>query len=279
MFKLISIAILLLAAPSGSHAQSAPHNTTNEKSRIILGHAHVLRSSILSEDRILNIYLPPSYSSSDTTYFPVIYLLDGGTDEDFIHIVGLIQYLNFPWVDILKESIVVGVANVDRKRDFTYPTTIPKDKQTLPTQGGSFRFIEFLEKELQPYINYNFRTNGSTTIVGQSLAGLLAAEILVKRPSLFSKYIIISPSLWWDNRSLERSLPISEPQPSSTRPSVYIAVGEEGDEMKEAVKGFYQTLLKKEKGNPNIYFDYYPEETHATIYHRAVYRAFEKLRR
>lgn len=277
MFKLIFIAILLAAAPFGSQAQSAPRNTTNEISPINLGQAYVLRSSILSEDRTLNIYLPPSYSSSDTTHFQVIYLLDGGTDEDFIHIVGLVQYLNFPWVGILKEAIVVGIGNVDRKRDFTYLTTIPKDKQTVPTHGGSSRFIKFVEKELQPYINHKFRTNGSATIVGQSLAGLLAAEILVKRPSLFSKYIIISPSLWWDNRSLEKSLNTSELMPPGTRPAIYIAVGEEGKEMKEAVKGFYQTLKKKEQGNPTIYFDYYPDESHATIYHLAVYRAFEKL--
>lgn len=40
-------------------------------------------------------------------------------------------------IDAMPKSIVVGIANVDRKRDFTFPTTIKKDKEDFPTTGGS----------------------------------------------------------------------------------------------------------------------------------------------
>ncbi len=55
-------------------------------------------------------------------------------------------------IRILPPSIVVGISNVDRKRDFTLPTTIQKDKEDFPTTGESAKFISFIEKELQPYI-------------------------------------------------------------------------------------------------------------------------------
>lgn len=52
----------------------------------------------------------------------------------------------------MPESIVVGIANVDRKRDFTYPSTIPIDRTEFPTSGGAAEFIAFIAQELQPYI-------------------------------------------------------------------------------------------------------------------------------
>ena len=127
--------------------------TIAQKKPFILGEIVELNSVELSEKRILNIYLPDGYYIDDTIIrYPVIYLLDGSADEDFIHIAGLVQYCNFPWVDILPKSIVVGIPNVDRRRDFTFPTTLANDKRDFPTTGSSQNFINFLEKELLPYI-------------------------------------------------------------------------------------------------------------------------------
>jgi len=93
----------------------------------------------------LNIYLPEGYNGNETVRYPVVYLLDGSADEDFIHLVGLFQFNSFSWIDRVPKSIVVGIANIDRRRDFTLPTTIEKDKQRYPTAGHSAIFINFLE--------------------------------------------------------------------------------------------------------------------------------------
>ena len=61
----------------------------------------------------------------------------------------------------MPKSIVVGIANIDRKRDFTHPTTIEKDKKRFPTTGHSDKFTAFLEKELQPFIEKKYKTNSS----------------------------------------------------------------------------------------------------------------------
>src|SRR5690242_7971331 len=201
--KLVPVACLLFCLFTTISAFSQKKNEEQNKTRpFVLGVVEEIRSEVLAEKRTLNIYLPEGYNPNDTTKYPVVYLLDGSADEDFIHIVGLYQFNSFPWINRVPKSIIVGIATVDRRRDFTYPTSIEADKKRYPTTGHSEPFINFIQKELQPYIERNYRTSSSKTIIGQSLGGLLATEILLKRPGLFNQYIIVSPSIWWDNGSI-----------------------------------------------------------------------------
>ncbi len=236
----------------------------------VLGEIHEINSTKLSESRTLNVYLPEGYAACDTCKYPVIYLLDGSADEDFIHVAGLVQFCNFSWINILPPSIVVGIANVDRKRDFTFPTTIEQDKKDYPTTGGSANFIDFLEKELQPFIEKKYRTAGDKTIIGQSLGGLLATEVLFKKPALFTHYIIISPSLWWDGESLLGHLPNSFPKNTK----VHVSVGNEGKVMERDAKKLYKKL--KVAGLPTGY-NCLGKEDHASIMHLALLEAFKWL--
>lgn len=248
-----------------------------QNTAFVLGTIIEIQSKELSEKRVLNIYLPEGYDQSDTIHYPVIYLLDGSADEDFIHIAGLVQFLNFPWVNILPKSILVGIANVDRKRDFTFPTTIEKDKKDFPTTGGSEKFIAFIEHDLQPFIEKKYKTNSSKTIIGQSLGGLLATEILFKKPWLFTKYIIVSPSLWWNKESLLSVNP-KVLNPGSNQPiSIYIAVGKEGKIMETDTRKLVTMLTKNHLKNLSVNFEYFSKENHGNILHKAVYDAFEKL--
>jgi predicted alpha/beta superfamily hydrolase len=110
-------------------------NKTRQQKNVrpfVLGEIEEIQSKVLAEKRVLNIYLPEGYAENDTVRYPVIYLLDGSADEDFIHIVGLVQFSSFDWVQQLPKSIVVGIATVDRRRDFTFPTTIPEDRKSIP---------------------------------------------------------------------------------------------------------------------------------------------------
>ena len=142
---------------------------------------------------MINVYLPASYHIDSTRKYNVIYLLDGSAEEDFIHISGLIQFGSYPSINMLPESIVVvGVSNVDRKHDFTFPSSIVEDKNEFPITGGSENFIFFIEMEFQPKVEAMYRTSSVKTIIGRSLGGLLATEILLKKPDLFDNYVIIS---------------------------------------------------------------------------------------
>lgn len=250
----------------------------------ILGEILEINSSELAEKRTLNIYLPAGYSRADSSRYPVIYLLDGSADEDFIHVAGLVQFNNFPWINRIPESIVVGIANINRKRDFTYPSSIEEDKKQFPGTGHSEKFIAFIEKELQPFIAKEYKVNDSKMIIGQSLGGLLATEILMKKPELFNKYVIISPSLWWDNGSLFKQNPAMLSESFSQNTGIYIGVGKEGlspgntPHVMEVDANLLAEKLKAGKSKTvQVHFDYLPDEDHATITHQAIFNAFRLL--
>jgi enterochelin esterase-like enzyme len=84
----------------------AQNEQTRNGKPFLLGVIDEIQSEQLSEKRILNIYLPEGYNKNDTIKYPVIYLLDGSADEDFINIVGLVQFYSFEWMNQIPKSIV-----------------------------------------------------------------------------------------------------------------------------------------------------------------------------
>jgi predicted alpha/beta superfamily hydrolase len=238
-----------------------------------IGKTVKIESKVLNETRELNIYLPSYYLEDSTKTYPIIYLLDGSKDEDFIHISGIVQFGSFSWINMLPESIVVGIGNVDRKRDFTSPSENKLDQKEFPSSGKSKQFIEFLETELQPFINSNFRANDTTTIIGQSLGGLLTTEILFKQPELFDNYIIVSPSLWWNDEKLLGTDPVDY----DSNKSIYVAVGKEGAVMERTAKELFEKLNNDKQENTKLFFEFLEDKSHGDALHNAVYNAFEKI--
>jgi predicted alpha/beta superfamily hydrolase len=261
------IAGCLLFLSTTSFAQ-----TQDDSKPFVLGKTEQIHSTELKEIRKLNVYLPEGYSPDSASTYPVIYLLDGSANEDFIHVVGLVQFLTM--IEKMPKAIVVGIANVDRKRDFTFPTTVKQDLIDFPTTGQSEKFIAFIEKELQPFIAKKYKTNASKTIIGQSLGGLLATEILLKKPQLFDNYIIISPSLWWNNESLltdaTKFIPNIKPDTK-----IYISVGEEGKQMIGDAKKLTDLIQMNKKLKTT--FVPFMQETHLTILHNSAYKGLETV--
>lgn len=235
-----------------------------------IGEIKTVYSSVLNEERRLNVYLPDSIDR--TKSYPVIYLLDGSYHEDFLHIAGLVQFYHMTFQ--MPEVILIGIENIDRKRDFTHPTTVEELKQAYPTTGHSDPFIQFVETELKPYVEQQYKTNGTNYLIGQSLGGLLATEILLKKPELFSHYLIISPSLWWDDQSLINQADGLIRQQTQHDRFVYIAVGgkEHPIMQKDAAK-----LAKILSNYQKITFNKMKSEDHASILHNSIYQAFHQL--
>ena len=170
---------------------------------------------------------------------------------------------------------MVGIANVDRYRDFTYPSSVKRDLKDIPTSGGSEAFISFIENELQPAINKGFKTNGNNMLIGQSLGGLVATEILMTKPDLFNDYVIVSPSLWWDNEKLVSKAEKYFKEYQSLDKRVFISLGKEHPIMHKVADQLVHSM--KSSGNENLKVKYEPilDEDHATILHLAAYKAFK----
>lgn len=237
-----------------------------------IGETHTISSKILDESRQLNIYLPLGYHQD--SIYPVIYALDGSRNEDFLHLVGLVQFYNLQFK--MEPHIVVGIANVNRKRDFTFPSGDKEMMEMIPDGGGSENFIAFLKGELIPYVEGSFKTNQKRMLIGQSLGGLVASEILLTYPSLFSHYFIISPSLWWDDESLLNG---ASERLSSQSPNgiwVYLSVGKKEHKiMRKDAKRLRKVL--QGQAEIDLHFNLMKNETHASILHNSVYEGLRVL--
>ena len=160
-------------------------------------------------------------------------------------------------------------------RDFT-PTPGP-EKNT----GGAKNFISFIEKELIPFIDSSYSTAPNRTILGHSLGGLLATELLEHYRDIFNSYIIVDAAVWWDEMSLIRSMKL-KPDESKNKNKVYLAIANSlpttVKDTTEALSdttygtGGYRSKIKLRETLQNISpspinlkSKYYPTEHHGSI--------------
>jgi predicted alpha/beta superfamily hydrolase len=256
--------------------QYTPPLPQAKESPFVLGEVLTFHSEALDQERVLNVYLPDGYADSTLSY-PVIYVLDGSANEDFPHIAGLAQFMNM--YDLLPKSIVVGIANngPSRYHDYTSPTQGDSDLVWNPTAGGAAAFIKFLGQEVEPMVEEHYRTSGHRTIIGQSLGGLLATEVLFTKPELFDDYILVGPSLWWNNGALAAGAEAWVKAHNRWHKRVFIASASNEDMMQKQVDRVVEAFRTYGKPSLECTYEYFPKETHATLLHRAVYRAFEVM--
>lgn len=133
--------------------------------------------------------------------------------------------------------------------------------------------MQFLAKELLPFVQREYRVSESRTLIGQSLGGLFATELLFRMPYLFSHYLIVSPSLWWDGGSLLQLDHDVLMAPDIGVGTVYIAVGDEGRGMVGRAKQL-AALLRKDS-QARVELNRIHGLDHANILHRAVMDYFQ----
>ncbi len=179
-----SLIVLLLSTHDADVTGQAAGRTTS----------FTLHSAILNEDRGFEIYIPQELGPGSTA----IYVLDGQaqfeTVVDTLHALGQSRHL------------VIGIGNIwVRDRDYT-PTKVPPsafvDAAAAAASGGGERFFAHLADELLPYVDSRYPVVSSRILIGHSLGGLLAINILLNHPGVFGRFIVIDPSMWWDNSRL-----------------------------------------------------------------------------
>lgn len=214
------------------------------------------------EVRTINVWTPPEYKSN-LDALPVMYMPDGGINEDFPHIANTLA-------DLIKQKkieplILVGIENTQRRRDLTGFTEVAKDKEIAPVVGGSENFRAFIRDELIPEINKRYRTTGRKGIIGESLAGLFVAETFFLKPDLFDFYIAFDPSLWWNDKYLLKNATDNLKSFPNTQKTFWFAGSGAKDIFQSAEK---LSDILKEKNIENLNWKYSPEpkEEHSTIF-------------
>ena len=222
------VAVFFLISLTGLQAQTTqtklnPVNLDNTQQFSIAS------KYVAGENYIIQVGLPIGYSSFNKSY-PVLYVLDG--DMAFGLTKGIADILMFG--KEIKDIIVIGISygqGIDiwiknRSRDYTPSVDTFVVNGKFMETGGADNFLKFIQDELFPVVNKNYRTiPDSCAIIGLSLGGLLSSYILFKQPELFKYYIIGSPAVFWSNRSilkLESEYFSNHKQLNST---VYMAYG------------------------------------------------------
>lgn len=177
-------------------------------------------SQILEGKRTLRIRLPQDYERSQVRY-PVLYMLDGEWSfERYSPVVeSLIREGSIP------DLIIVAVENVNehtRLWDFT-PTAVER----YPGSGGGGPFLQFIQTELVPWIDNEYRTSSVRLICGHSLAGLMSTYTFLNHPDLFSGCIASSPSFSWDKELMVRTLGDYLTEGRFQGSFIYLAIGSE----------------------------------------------------
>ena len=161
-----------------------------------------IESKHVSEERVINVWVPPIYENSKDS-LPVIYMPDGGIKEDFPHIANtiakLVQEKSIPPI------ILVGIENTVRRRDLTGASEVKEDEQYCPLTDGASNFRKFITEELFSEIHQKYRVTNKKGMIGESLAGLFVVETFMLTRESFDFYIAMDPSLWWNDHYLVRN--------------------------------------------------------------------------
>ena len=169
-----------------------------------IGRTYRVPSRILGEERVIDVSLPPGYGSDTSQRYPVLVVLDG----EYEHVIAATIARFYAATAQVPALIVVGVRNTNRERDMTTPaaTGFNLPPEVGNAGGGAERFLSFLGDELLPYIDRHYHTAPLRVLAGHSLGGLLAVYALGHRPEVFTGYIVLEPSTWWNNgRELEEA--------------------------------------------------------------------------
>jgi len=231
-----------------------------------IGEKISFKSEVLNEERSIIVYTPRTYNNYSENY-PVMYLLDGGTH--FHHASGIVQFLSGN--GLIPEIIVVAVQNVDRTRDFS-----PTHVEERPTTGGAKKFMSYLEDELIPFVNRNYRTEPYEILVGHSFGGTFAAYALVEKPDLFNAYIAISPYMMYDNDFVVKEAKSKLKSKYKNEIQFYMTVGNGSDYF--ATLADFEKIIET-KSPIGLEFTYLKmeNENHGSIPHLSIYYGLESI--
>ncbi len=152
---------------------------------IAIGKYRVLHSEVLDEDRLLYIHLPRDYEETQLSY-PVLYLLYADIYNYYLDVASITEKLGS--TGEIPPVIIVGVANTNRYRDL-----LPVKIGGREDSGGADNFLEFVEGELIPFIDNNYRTKNFRILAGPQAAAVFSLYSLITKPMLFSAIISENP--------------------------------------------------------------------------------------
>ena len=277
-----NISILILSILFSIFSQAKVLGQQSES--FAIGTIHKIQSKILKEERTYFLELPSSYKTSSKKY-PVLVLLDG--EVTYHSHSGILKQM--VQGGQIPEMIIIAITNVDRVRDFTptkYLTNLNGSSavENHKTSGGSSQFLSFIEEELLPQIEDNYRTNSFKTLVGISHGGLLVGSSYLSNTSSFNGFISMDPSFWWDHQYVVKQISSTNLSQIANK-RIYISTAdkfENFDRISHVFKAninshelFNASLKNKGVSPSHIELEYFKEENHWTVALMSLYHGMQ----
>lgn len=206
-------------------------------------------------ERTITAYLPPSYHDRGEARYPVLYMQDGQNLFEAERAFG-----GHPWkIDTAanrtigdrraQPMIIIGIDHAGERRVDEYTPTHDPARQA---GGGAGKYGEFLINEIKPAIEQRYRTNGSNAIGGSSLGGLVSLYLAMRHPEVFSGAAVMSPSVWWHDRSVLASVEAFE----GPRPRLWVDIGErEGAEAVSGARALRDALQARGWSDSDLHYE------------------------
>jgi uncharacterized protein len=185
----------------------------------------------------IKVALPENYNP-DTQKYPAIYLLDG---EEIFNFVS--ENCHRISSDLGTSNVLVVSIGYGNDRSFDYTPTKANEGG-----GGAEKFMLFIKNELIPEVETDYSADTSRAnriILGHSFGGLFGAYAFANFNNVFANYIILSPSLWYDNEIVLKQERENRNINKNNYQMVFLGLGEsEAGRMLAPFQAFYQVLQK-----------------------------------
>jgi predicted alpha/beta superfamily hydrolase len=225
-----------------------------------------LISSEVNSTFKLNIYIPGSYNESEDVY-PIIILTDACSGSG----IAQTTFDVLSWIKTIPEVIVIGIdypyTDMTQLQRYRFRDMMPTHVEGYEPSGDADKFISFIEKELFPYIQNNYRVDTTDrAFYGHSAGGNLGSHILLEKPYLFNRYVLGSPGYYWDDNEIIKRIQGMDKVGGEYEIVIYSYVeGNASDGMLNNWNTFNNLL--KEKISSQIHFrdQIYKDEGHFSV--------------
>ena len=193
LLLVMAVVPLLSLSVSAQSQETQPLANVGKLERITV-HGESLVGNLAGDtpDRLVSVYLPPSYAASPRRRYPVLYLLHGFTDSDDHwfglsgqHFVNVPTAANKAFASGSREFIIVMPNAYTRYQGSMYSSSVVT---------GDWE--AFVAQDLVSYIDKHYRTlatRASRGLAGHSMGGYGTLRIGMKYPAVFSSLYSMNP--------------------------------------------------------------------------------------
>jgi predicted alpha/beta superfamily hydrolase len=273
-----NIYLILILVSQSSFAQ-IPNNTDSiklinyfEKESTNPAKVYSIATKYYSDNREVIVHTPASYSKSSDSRYPVLYLLDGKSKLKHVIFTTniLAKKLNMP------EIIIIALpAGNTRQQDYT-PNYLSMHSSNQV--GNANNFSKYLEFDLIPFVDKNFRTEPYRIVSGHSRSGLFVINDLINKTRLFQAHFAFSPALWPNEFRIINKMTQKQQANKPYSGFLYANIGDkENQKMHKSLQKLSTQLEKFSNNKFNWHTNIVADESHSTTAIIGHHMAFRKL--